>query len=134
MSKTLIDAALDAAFAYVADRATQMTLCEGAPATYFQASSRKADGGFVLASVSLTPGLNAGDFALSDGSLTGRRLSVSARSAISVTDSGTADHLAIVDGTSGTLLVVTELTETLAVSPGTVVGVKSFSAEILDPV
>ena len=134
MTKTLIDAALDAAFNYVADRATLMTLCEGGPSTYFQGSAQKSGGGLVLASVSLTPGLSGGDFTVADGTLTGRRLAVAARSTVAVSDSGTADHLALLDDVTGTLLVVTELTETLTLTPGTVVGVKSFSIEILDPV
>lgn len=134
MTKSLTDAALDAALTFLAERASLMTLCEGAPGSYFDASERKAEGGSVLASVALTPGLNAGDFAIADGSVTGRRLNVASRSAVSVTDSGTADHLAIMDGSSAKLLAVTELTDPVVLSAGAIVGVKSFASEILDPV
>jgi len=133
MTKTVIDAALDRAFEHIAGRADLLTLTEGAPDNGFQATTRKLDGGRMVASVALTRGIGSDDFTLADGTVSGRRLIVAAQSPVAAADTGTADHLCLVDQTTGTVLVVTELTEPVALTPGTVLGIKSFSHEIGAP-
>lgn len=134
MTKSLANAAFDAAFEYVASRADLLTLCEGAPVNFFEAATLKSSGGKMVASQALTEGLGGGDFAVADGTGSGRRLTVAARALVDASVTGVVDHLAIVDQDSGTLLVVTELTESLAMNPGELVGIRSFSQEISDPV
>lgn len=134
MTKSIVNAALDATFEYIASRADLLTLCEGAPENFFEAATLKSSGGKMVASSDLTEGIGGGDFSLADGNSSGRRLTVAARALVDASVTGTVDHLAIVDQDSGSLLIVTELTESVAMNPGELVGIKSFSQEIADPV
>ena len=134
MTKTVTDAALDAAFAHIADRADLLTLCAGAPTDYFQAANLPSNGGKMLASAALTEGVGGGDFTTAAGDVSGRRLAVVAQSQLVAAEAGTADHVALVDQNDGTLIVLTELTEPVALTPGKIVALKSFAAEITAPV
>lgn len=134
MTKSIQDAALDAAFEYIASRGDLLTLCAGSPADYFEATALTNSGGRMVASSELTEGVGGGDFSLASGTTSGRRLTVAARALVDAQVTGTVDHLAIVDQDTGTLLSVTELTESVAMTPGDVVGIKSFSQEIAAPV
>ncbi len=73
-----------------------------------------------------TTAMVAGDFTVAAGSVSGRRAVVAAKSGLSVTTSGTADHVALIDGTR--LLHVTTLTGQ-ALTAGNTVNVGSWSAE-----
>ena len=134
MVKSLSQNAMDAALRYTADRADLLTLCAGAPVDAAEAVSLVSVGGKVLASTVLTEGVGGGDFSLSVGLSSGRRITVAAQSAVLVSESGTADHLALVDTSNAELLWVTPLTETQAVASGEVIAVKAFGGEIADPV
>lgn len=133
MTKTVLDAALDQAFDYISDRADLLTLTEGAPTNSFQAGTLKTNGGLAVATTSLTEGAGSDDFSVADGVFSGRRLVVAAQSPLTAEDSGTVDHLCLVDQSGGVLLMVTELTEPVALTPGSVIGVRSFAQEIGDP-
>lgn len=134
MTKTVLDAALDAALDYIASRADLLTLCVAVPGTYADATTLTTNGGLMVARSALTEGTGGGDFSLGDGTGSGRRLSVAARALVAAEATGTANHLALVDQGSGTLMAVTELTEPVAMTIGTRVGIRSFGAEIADPV
>ena len=88
----------------------------------------------MVASSGLTEGVGGGDFAVTPGTTSGRRLTLAARALVDAQVTGTVDHLAIVDQDNGVLLSVTELTEPVALTPGEFVGIKSFSQEITAPV
>lgn len=133
MVKTLSSGAMDAALDYIAARADLLALCIGAPNDATEASGFVSNGGMALATLALTPGAGGGDFTIGQGQVSGRRLVLSAQSAVPVADTGTADHVALVDTTSGELLAVTELTETENIAAGEVVSVKAFGGEIRDP-
>lgn len=133
MTKTVLDAALDQTFDYIAQRADVLSLTEGVPTTAFQATTLKINGGLAIATTPLSEGAGSQDFTIADGVFSGRRLIVAAQSPVSAEDTGTADHLCLVDQSGDVLLVVTELTEPVALTPGTVIGVRSFSQEIGDP-
>lgn len=132
MAKALSRNALDAALEYVALRADLMVLCSGEPQSADEATTPLSAGGRRLASVALTTGIGL-DFTLGDGSVSGRRVSVSAKSAVAIEESGTADHVALIDTATGEMLVVTEVTEIEPVTAGDVVSVRSFASELLDP-
>lgn len=134
MAKSLTANALDAALEYIAARGDLMTLCAGAPEDAADAVALGSSGGKALGSITLTTGVGNGDFTLDDGLSSGRRLIVAAQSAVPIGESGTADHLAIVDTASSELLMVTTLTETQSVSAGEVISVKAFGGEIPQPV
>ena len=133
MVKSMTASALDAALDYIAARADVMALCAGAPASAGEATALVGAGGRALATVVLTEGAGGEDFTLGNGIVSGRRLVVSAKSAVPVAESGTIDHVALVDTGAGELLVVTELTETESVTAGEIISVKAFGSEIQAP-
>ncbi len=133
MVKSMSRFAMDAALDYIAARADLMALCAGAPDDAAEAAGFVSNGGKALAVVALTEGAGGVDFSLGQGLISGRRVVVSAQTAVPVADTGTADHIALVDTTAGELLAVTELTETEHISAGEVISVKAFGGEIRDP-
>lgn len=133
MVKSLTSTAMDAALDYVATRADQISLCSGAPTTVAEAMMLASGGGKSLASVNVTEGVGNGDFSITTGTISGRRLAVAAQSAVPISETGTVDHIALVDSTGGELLVVTQLTEAQAVTAGEVLSIKAFGAEVRDP-
>lgn len=133
MAKLFSHKALDAAFAYIADRADTLALCAGAPSSAVEALTSAGEGGRMLGLAALVPGLGNGAFAVDLGVASGRRLVVSGLDEVAVVASGLADHLALVASASGELLIVTALAEPCeAVENGTV-SVRGFSNEIADP-
>lgn len=134
MAKSLTSGALDSALSYIATRADLMTLCAGAPADAAEASALVSAGGKSLASMVLAEGAGGGDFSLAEGLMSGRRLIVGTQSAVPVTETGTVDHVALVDTDSGELLIVTPVTEVQPVTSGEIISVRAFGAEIADPV
>lgn len=132
MVKSLSRNALDAALDYIATRADLMALCAGAPADAADASSLVGAGGKALATIILTDGGSNG-FTLGDGLISGRRVVVSAKTAVPIAEAGVVDHLALIDTSAAELLVVTELTETQNVTAGEIISVKAFGGEIQAP-
>lgn len=99
-----------------------MTACSSEPTTRTEAVTT-----FKLADVALTPGT---DYTISDGDTNGRKARVAAKSAVPIDTSGTATHVAIVDGTR--LLYVTTCTSQALTSGGTV-DFPVWDVEIADP-
>ena len=124
MTKRSEDVVLDAAMDKVATGII-LRVCSSAPA------DRAAAIAATLASVALTAGDGNGDFTVANGDTSGRKVTVSAQSAVPVTVSGTANHLAIDDGASQ--LIVTEAASAVAVTSGGTVDVSAFDYEIQDP-
>ena len=134
MAKSVSHNALDAALAYLADRADTLVLCAGPPASAAEAVMPVGGGGRALGLALLVPGLGNGDFELAAGAGSGRRLVVADREEVAITASGLADHLALVARASGELLLVTTLAEPCEVAEGESMTVHGFSHEIADPV
>jgi len=134
MTKVLTHNALDAAFAYVAARGDTLALCAGAPATASEATMPIGEGGKMLSKAAMAPGLGNGDYITAPGAASGRRLVVDAKNDVTVTGTGTADHLALVDTAGEELLLVTPLETPQSLISGAVIAVKGFSDEIADPV
>lgn len=132
MAKSFSHAALDAAFAHIADRADLMTLCESAPSTYAEASALKSAGGARLGGIAMALGLAGGDYTVAPGDVSGRKLIIAAQTGVPVLESGTVDHLALLDTTDGALLLVTALSSAVVVEAGRTVSVASFADEIQD--
>lgn len=133
MVKSISHRALDAAFQYIAERADALALCAGAPADAGEALTAADQGGRMLGLAVMVPGLGNGDFAVMPGAASGRRLVVSGREEVAVVASGVADHLALVAGGSGELLIVTPLAAPCEVIEGGTIAVRGFSDEIADP-
>jgi hypothetical protein len=121
MAKTVHDSVLDGAF-QVLDAADIMTVCAGQPTTRTEAVTT-----FKLADVAMTP---VTDFTISNGDTNGRKVRMAAKSSVTVDTSGTADHIALCDGTN--LLYVTTCTSQ-ALTSGNTVNFPVWDVEIADP-
>lgn len=122
MAKFTADSVLDAACAKVAT-ATRQTVCSGQPANFAGIAA------VLLASVAMTPGDGNGDYVIANGDVSGRKVTVGAQNAVSVTGSGNGTHVCLDDGT--TLLQVTTCTSQ-ALTAGNTVNVPAYDVEFLD--
>lgn len=98
------------------------TLCSTQPTTRTEAVTT-----YMLASTTLN---KTTEITLANGDTSGRKMTISAKSGVSVTNSGTGQHVAICDATN--LLFVTT-TSSQAVSAGGTVDIGSWKDEIADP-
>lgn len=121
MAKSVHNDVLDGAFD-VLDQADLMTVCNAEPTTRTEAVTT-----FKLADVAMTPNT---DFTKADGDTSGRKCTVAAKSGVSVDTTGTATHVALVDGTR--LLYVTTCTSQ-GLTSGNTVNFPAWKVEIADP-
>lgn len=124
MAKWSLDGNMDAMLANIA-QSDMLHVCSGQPANYAGIAAVQ------LASVALTAGAGNGDYTLANGDTSGRKLTVAAQTAVSITASGTATHIALSDG-SATLYYVTTCTSQALTSGGTV-DVPAWDIEVADP-
>jgi len=130
MAKIAPDAMIDAALDYVA-ASDKMGVCSAEPTTYAKLTTT-AD--VCLALQSMTPGSGNGDFLKADdaGSPYGRKLTMTAKSGISIVSSNTATHVGLGLAAGTTLRYVTTCTSQALTSGGTV-DVPSWKIQIGDP-
>jgi hypothetical protein len=121
MAKSVHNDVLDGAFD-VLDQADIMTVCNAEPTTRTEAITT-----FKLADIAMTPNT---DFTKADGDTSGRKVTVAAKSGVTVDTTGTATHVALCDATR--LLYVTTCTSQ-ALTSGNTVNFPSFKIEIADP-
>jgi len=119
MAKSVHDDVLDAALTEVAT-ANLMTACDGQPTTRTEAVTT-----YALADVAMT----AGDYSITNGT-TGRKTTVAQKTGVTVDTTGTADHVALVDGSD--LLYVTTCTSQVLTNPNTMT-FNAWDIEIADP-
>lgn len=98
------------------------TLCSTQPTTRTEAVTT-----YMLASTTLN---KTTEITLANGDTSGRKMTISAKTGVSVTNSGSGQHVAICDATN--LLFVTT-TATQAVSAGGTVDIGSWKDEIAAP-
>lgn len=119
MAKFAADAVEDAALDYI-DQSNIMHVCSAQPATYAGIAAVS------LANVAMTPDT---DFPHSAGDVSGRKITVAAKSAVPVTASGTATHVVLARTTDSTLRYVMTTTPLVLTSGGTV-NVPAWTIEI----
>jgi hypothetical protein len=122
MAKSVHDTVLDAAFAII-DNATVMTVCSAEPTTRALAITA---GNLMLADVVMAPG----DFVVANGTTSGRKVTVAAKSAVPVDANGTGNHIALCDASN--LLYVTTCTAQV-LATGNTVNFPAWEIEIADP-
>lgn len=122
MAKQAPDATIDSMFDYV-DQCNIMHVCSAEPANYAGIAAVS------LASVALTPDT---DFTKANGDTSGRKVTVAAKSAVSVSSSGTATHIAIARSTDSTLRYVTTCTSQ-ALTSGNTANIPAWKIEVQDP-
>jgi hypothetical protein len=123
MGKAAPDATIDSMFDYI-DQSDLMCVCNAEPTTYTEATAT-----FKLADVAVTPDT---DFTKANGDVSGRKVTVAAKSSVPVDTSGTATHVALVRTTGTTLRYVTTCTSQ-ALTAGNTVNIPAFDIEVLDP-
>jgi hypothetical protein len=97
MSKSVHDDVLDGALNIVKNNVTTMTMCSVAPTTRTEAITT-----YALADVAV----GSSDVTAANGDTSGRKMTVAAKTGVTVDATGMGTHIALVDGTR--LLFVTE--------------------------
>lgn len=121
MAKRVHDDVLDGAFD-VLDQANLMIACSAEPTTRAEAVTT-----YALADVAMTVDT---DYTKANGDTSGRKVTVAAKSSVTVDTTGTATHIALVDGTR--LLYVTTCTSQ-ALTASNTVNFPAWDVEIADP-
>lgn len=86
---------------------------------------------YALADVAMV----AGDFTMSDGTTSGRKMTVGAKAGVPIDVTGTANHVALIDDTNKKLLYVTTASAlALTAGAGNAVNFPAWNAEFADPV
>jgi len=123
MAKTVHDDVLDGAFD-VLDQANLMIACSAQPTSRTEAVTT-----YALADVAMT--VNT-DYTKANGDVSGRKVTIAAKSTVLIDTSGTATHVALVDGTR--LLYVTTCTsQALTANASNTVNFPAWEIEIADP-
>lgn len=124
MGKSVHDDVLDAALGYIRSNCDKMTACSAQPASFAEGNA-----GLALADVAM----GAGDFSISDGDTSGRKVTVGQKSGATVDASGTATHVALLDTVHSKLLYVTTATPQM-LTAGNSMTFQAWDIEIADPV
>lgn len=123
MAKYVLPGALDQTLQYLATCGNLLTVCSTSPATYVQSSST-----YMLANTAVACTI----YTLQNGASSGRRATLAAQNGVSVTNSGTACYVTIINSTTCTLLYVTT-SASQVLTAGNTVNIGSWSIEIADP-
>jgi hypothetical protein len=124
MPKVAPDAVMDAALDYI-DQADVLRVCSTLDSSPTHAEIVTA----TLASVAITPDT---DFTKADGDTSGRKVTVAAKSGVSVTASGDANHIALTT-TSGSVVRYVTTCTTQTLTSGNTVNIPAWDIEIADP-
>lgn len=123
MAKELHNDVLDAALDEIAT-SVNLSFCSSQPADYSGIAAVK------LLSTTLTPGDGGGDFTITDGNTSGRKVAVSAQTGMVPSANGTVNWAVLDDG--ATLLAATTVTAQ-AVTTAQTWDSPAFNVEIGDP-
>lgn len=123
MGKIVHDDVLDGALNIIKNNCTRMVVCTTQPTTYTEGNAT-----YALADVTVS----STDFTVANGGTSGRKVTVAAKSAVTIDTSGTALHVALLDVSNSKLLYVTTCTSQALTSGGTV-DIPAWVIEIADP-
>lgn len=123
MAKIVHDDVLDGALNILKNNATRLCICSAQPTTYTEAITT-----YELADVTI----DSTDFTNANGDTSGRKTTVGAQTSVTVDNSGTATHVALVDVANSKLLYVTTCTSQ-ALTGGNAVNTPAWDIEIADP-
>lgn len=126
MAKSIHDDVLDAALDVIAT-GNEIVVCSAQPTTYAEAHTT-----YMLVTHVMTAGDGNGDYTIGNGDASGRKVAVTQQANITITNSGTATHVAITDTGNSKLLLVTTCTSQ-ALTAGNTVTIPTFDDEIADP-
>jgi hypothetical protein len=123
MAKSVNSAVLDLALNDIKTNGNKMVVCSAQPTTFAEGNAT-----FMLANVVMA----SADYTLAAGDTSGRKVTTASKTGISITNSGTATHVAIIDTTNSLLKLVTTCTSQ-ALSTGGTVDVPAWKWEINNP-
>ena len=123
MAKSIHDDVLDQALSYLELYGDEIDVCSAQPTTYTEAHTT-----YMLAQHTLT----TADSSIANGDSSGRKLTWTQQADITITNSGTATHVAITDTGNSKLLLVTTCTSQ-SLTSGNTVTIPTFDDEIADP-
>lgn len=125
MAKSVADIVLDGAFD-ILDQCDKMVACSAQPTTYAEANAT-----YALADAAMTPDT---DFTKANGDISGRKVTMAAKSSILIDTSGTATHVALIRTTDSSLRYVTTCTsQALTANGSNTVNFPAWDIEIADP-
>lgn len=124
MGKFAPNIVLDAP-ADIIDQSNKIIACSAQPTTYAEANST-----YALVSAAMTPDT---DFTKANGDVSGRKVTVAAKSGASIGTSGTATHIALVSTGDSTLRYVTTCTSQ-ALTAGNTANFPAWDIETAAPV
>lgn len=125
MAKTVHDDVLDGALNIVKNNCTRQVACSAQPTTFTEGNAT-----YALADVTMA----IGDFTAANGDTSGRKLTMSAKSGVTIDVTGTATHVALLDVTNSKLLYVTTCTSlALTAGGGNTVNFPAWKFELADP-
>lgn len=123
MAKSVSTTVLDLALNDIKTNGNAMKVCSTQPTTYAEANAT-----YMLASVAMA----TGDYTLAAGDTSGRKVTTAAKNGITISNSGTAAHVAITNSGDSSLKLVTTCTSQ-ALSTGGTVDVPAWKWEINSP-
>ena len=125
MSKLAANEVFDAALQHIIDNGDKMTVCSGDPTTFAAANATNR--------LAEQTGLDSGDYTISDGDTSGRKIEIAAQSIASADASGTAAVICILDTTNSILLLKFDMSATQEITSGNPVDTPAFDYELRDP-
>jgi len=126
MAKLVPDTQLDAMLLILIANTDRIDVCADTPTTYGNSTT---GGAFSLGNTTVTAGIGV-DWSSGAGDATGRKVTLAQQTGVSVSDSGTATHIAGTDGTSVLYFVTTCTSQ--AVTAGNTMTINTFDLELQD--
>lgn len=124
MAKAAPNIIMDGALDIIAT-ATRQIACSAQPTTYTEANAT-----YALADVTMA----GGDFTKAAGDVSGRKVTLAAKSGVLIDTSGTANHIALVRTADSTLIYVTTCTsQALTANGSNTVNFPAWDIEIAAP-
>lgn len=123
MAKSISSIVVNAALSYIKENVTKLLVCSEQPTTVAMAVSTEMLASYAIAST---------EFTLADGDVSGRKVTVGSAVSFAVSNTGSAQHVALVDGGNSVLLVVTTCTNQ-TLTAGNTLTVPAWDYEITNP-
>ena len=123
MGKKVDNTVLDAMLAEIAT-ADRMDVNSAEPSNVSDARTTTS-----LANVAMTPG-DGNDYTIANGDTSGRKVTTAQKAAVSVTSSGTANHVSL---TTATVLLYVTTCTAQALTSGNTVTIPGWKVEVADP-
>jgi len=111
----------DAALTHIQNNSERQVLCSADPVVYGSVAA------VTLATVNMVPG----DFTIAAGDISGRKITISPKTLVTPTGTGTATHIALVDDTNSDIILLVPMPAT-ALDPGTPVDYGQWEHEMRD--